>query len=281
MEPGKYATNWRTDVQCSGGFIAETRSFIRGIIIDAFAIASNAQEEYFLKCLFCHHVYDDQRDDFLRLVLRLNELGQFINTDTCVQMLKGERVIDGQYFHLSFDDGFKNLFSNAFSILKKLNIPATFFVPTAVIGANWEKTKQYCEQSLGCSAVSEMLSWSDIKEMASTGYEIGSHTRTHARLKEISYDLSLLEDEIAESKYEIEKHIETKCNFISWPYGRRSDVDDEALKMIRKAGYRACFGGYRGTVIPQQTDIFRIPRHHFEVHWPLAHVMYFVAGKKT
>lgn len=37
----------------------------------------------------------------------------FIDTNHAVSMAKGTAAIDGRYFHLSLDDGFRNMFQNA------------------------------------------------------------------------------------------------------------------------------------------------------------------------
>jgi peptidoglycan/xylan/chitin deacetylase (PgdA/CDA1 family) len=115
-------------------------------------------------------------------------------------------------------------------------------------------------------------------EMMAHGYEIGSHTRTHARFSAISNSQLLLEDEILGSKRDLEAALNYECKYISWPYGRLVDADEESMKMVKRAGYRACFGAYRGTVEKGLTNVYSIPRHHFEVQWPIAHVKYFARG---
>jgi len=235
-------------------------------------------ENNFLRCLFCHYVFDDQKDDFELLIMKLKRSGQFIDTDTVIQMLQGKREIDQRYYHLSFDDGFRNNFTNALPILRKHNVPAIFFIPSALIEASWQKTKKYCLETTRYNSVIEMLKWSDLHEIVSLGYEIGSHTKNHARFSALSNNNMLMKDEILGSKKEIEANLKSECKYISWPYGKLTDVDDNSLKVVRSAGYEACFGGHRGTVLPKKTDIFSIPRHHFEVQWPISHVMYFARG---
>jgi peptidoglycan/xylan/chitin deacetylase (PgdA/CDA1 family) len=151
-------------------------------------------------------------------------------------------------------------------------------VPSSLIDANWADTQKYCLETTRYRSVIETLKWSDLREMVSFGYEIGSHTKTHARFSEISNDKLLMEDEILGSKKELEASLDYECKYISWPYGRLTDADDKSLEMVKNAGYAACFGAYRGTVLPGTTDIFSIPRHHFEVQWPTSHVMYFAKG---
>jgi hypothetical protein len=87
-----------------------------------------------------------------------------------------------------------------------------------------------------------------------------------------------MEDEILGSKKELEANLNYECKYISWPFGKLTDADSKSLKMVKDAGYAACFGAFRGTVEPGTTDIFSIPRHHFEVQWPISHVEYFARG---
>ena len=278
MNDNKYATSWRQAVSLPSGFVERSRAFLRGTVLSLFSAVNRSLGDKFLRCLYCHYVFDDQRHQFERLIIKLKETGEFVNTDTCIQMLKSVKDIDGRYYHLSFDDGFRNVFTNALPILRKHDVPAILFIPSSMIEVSWEKTKSYCLETTENNAVIELLRWDDMKELVSSGYEIGSHTKTHARFSAISHNAVILEDEILGSKEEIETHLGVPCKYISWPYGRLTDADDESLKMAQSAGYDACFGAYRGTIVPGATDIFSIPRHDFKVQWPVSHVEYFARG---
>jgi hypothetical protein len=273
-----YATRWKQAAPRPFSLKGKVRLLLRNRILSVSSIINKKQEENYLRCLYCHYVFDDQKEDFDRLILRIKNVGQFIDTTTCLQMLQGNKKIDQKYFHLSFDDGFKNHLTNAIPVLQKHKIPAIFFVPSSLIGANWDLTRKYCMETMHYREVIEMLSWNEIREMISLGFEIGSHTRTHARFSAISRNRLLMEDEILGSKKELEANIGRECKFISWPYGKLLDADNKSLEMVKAAGYNACFGAYRGSIHPMETDIFRIPRHEFEVQWPTSHIMYFVRG---
>jgi len=278
VNENNYATTWKQAAPMSLGLISEAKSFFRIATLSTLSLVNRSIGDTFLRCLYCHNVFDDQIPSFERLLLKLKRIGAFVDTDTCIQMLKGERTIDNRYYHLSFDDGFRNNFLNAFPILRKHNIPSIFFVASSLIDANWEKAQKHCSETTRYRDVIEMLKWEDLAEMTSSGFEIGSHTRTHARLSRISHDPTLLEDEILGSRKEIEMHLGVACKYISWPYGRITDADKASLEFMTNAGYHACFGAFRGSVIPRATDIFSIPRHHIEVHWPISHVKYFARG---
>jgi peptidoglycan/xylan/chitin deacetylase (PgdA/CDA1 family) len=234
----------------------------------------------FVRCLYCHYVFDDQVADFERIILWLKSVGTFVDSAALIDMLTGVRPVDGRYFHLSFDDGFRNNFTNALPILRKHAVPAMFFVPSGLIGADWDRTRDYCLNVTHYRAVIEMMGWNDLEAILDAGYEVGSHTRTHARFSAISSDREHLEDEIRGSKHDLESRLRYRCRFISWPYGRVTDADNSSVDFTREAGYEACFGAFRGTVRPGTTDPYRIPRHHFEPQWPMAHVEYFARGNR-
>lgn len=273
-----YVTQWKQAIPMPLGLIGRSRNFFRNMILYTLSLINQQPESNFLRCLYCHNVFDDQKETFEYLLLELKRYGTFVDTDTCVQMVKGEKNIDARYYHLSFDDGFRGDFTNAFPILKKHNIPSIFFVPSFLISANWDRAKAYCLGVTGYKDVIEMLKWEDLADMIASGYEIGSHTRIHSRLSSLSHDTMLLEDAILGSKKELELHLGIECKYISWPYGQETDIDKISSTVIRNARYQGCFSAIRGSIIPQMTDVFSIPRHHFEVHWPIAHVKYFAGG---
>ncbi len=278
MTNDKFAHLVRQATPLPAGIVSKSRAALRSAILHAFATVNRSTADTFLRCLYCHYVFDDQIEQFEKIISRLKTQGEFVTTDDCVEMIKGTKQIDGKYFHLSFDDGFRNNFLNALPILEKHKVPAIFFVPSSLVSAGLEEMTRYCLETTNNLGVIETLKWSDLEKMLSLGYDVGSHTKTHARFSEISHSQSLLEDEIIGSKHVLETHLNYECKYISWPYGRVSDSDEVSLEMAKSAGYEACFGAFRGTVVSKETELFRIPRHHFEVEWPLRHIEFFARG---
>ena len=271
----KYIANWKNAAPAPVG--NPVRRLVRHALLSTLSEFKKIRSNHFLRAIYCHYVFDDQRERFEEIITELKKIGTFVDTDTCVDMLSGRRPIDGQYLHLSFDDGFRNIFTNAVPILKRHQVPATFYVPTELLGASWERTRDYC-QLVNMTGVTEMIDWDELQEMAAQGFEIGSHTRTHARFSEVSKNSALLEAEIKGSKQDLEDRLGLECKYIAWPFGEFRDADDRSLQMTRQSGYHACFSAVRGTIYPQTTDQFRIPRHHFEVEAPLSHIKGFARG---
>lgn len=278
MIDAPYANYWRSAAPGQTGLYGKARFAVRGVLISFYAQINRSLGDRFLRCLYCHYVFDDQKKDFDRILARLNKIGNFVTTDTLISMLSGETKIDGRYFHLSFDDGFQNNFTNALPLLRKHKIPAIFFVPSSLIAADYDTTADFCLNRTNYRSVIKMMSWEDIRKIKECGYEIGSHTRTHARLSRLEMDVNALEGEILGSKREIEAQLQAECHYISWPYGTPTDIGDSALEFIRNSGYRACFGAFRGSIRPKETDAFFIPRHHFEPQWPVRHIEFFARG---
>jgi peptidoglycan/xylan/chitin deacetylase (PgdA/CDA1 family) len=83
------------------------------------------------------------------------------------------------------------------------------------------------ERELAC------MSWEQLRGLAAHGWEIGSHTRTHPRLPEISD--AQLEDELAGSRADCQAGLAAACDTLAYPYGA---VDERVVEAAGRAGYR-------------------------------------------
>lgn len=275
-----YATSWKGAVPAPQGLVPRARRIVRDFTLSTISALRSRHDTRFIRNLYCHYVFDDQRSKFDQIITELKQDSTFVDTATALEMANGTRPIDGRYFHLSFDDGFRNVYLNAVPILQKHGIPATFYVPSSLVEGDLATTRRFCMETTSYRQPIEMVRWSELRHMVKLGFDIGSHTRTHARFSAISHDVERLRDEIFGSKQEIEDKLGCECPYISWPYGKRRDADPVSLQMTRQAGYTACFGAYRSTIVPGQIDNFSVPRHHFEVEWPLSHITYFAEGNR-
>jgi peptidoglycan/xylan/chitin deacetylase (PgdA/CDA1 family) len=229
----------------------------------------------FLRGLYSHFVFDDQRSTFEEQMKALKSIGEFVSTDDFMSMVTGSVPVDGRYFHLSFDDGLGCLGRNAAPILNNFSIPAIVFVNSAVVAPNdpsiklaWDKLTKYLKPV-------QVMSWDELKN---SGFDVGGHTCHHSRLIDISSDKNALKAEISEDKLAIEKGMGRSCNWFAWPYGSLSAVDQSGIKAIQDAGYKGAFGVYRAPISPGETFPFAVPRHHFEPHWPMRHLKFFALG---
>ncbi|MCL5071683.1 MAG: polysaccharide deacetylase family protein [Actinobacteria bacterium] len=142
---------------------------------------------------------------------------------------------------LSSDDGYQDIYTYAFPILKKYGYKMTVFLVTNLIGnSETDRQTNIFDKNVSGVQVRPMLIWPEIKAMNRYGCEFLSHTANHIRLGSASVDQIL--NELAVSKNAIESHLGKPCVFFSWPYDNYSDT---AASLISKAGYRGgvVYGG--------------------------------------
>lgn len=86
--------------------------------------------------------------------------------------------------------------------------------------------------------------WGQIRELAEGGVSMGAHTVTHPILSRIE-DARELEQEIVQSKAEIEEKLQRPVDFFAYPNGMRDDVNKVSVDCVRghfKAAVKAITG---------------------------------------
>jgi peptidoglycan/xylan/chitin deacetylase (PgdA/CDA1 family) len=142
----------------------------------------------------------------------------------------------GPCMAITFDDAYRSVIELAFPIMSRLGVPGTVFVPTDHAGTEQVMQWPGIEQWLGTRHERELLpmSWNELGQLADGGWEIGSHTQSHAHLTRV--DHARLTAELDCSREACEDQLGRPCLSISYPYG---DVDDRVVQAARRAGYAA------------------------------------------
>ena len=275
-----YVTRWQDAAERPTGFRRRLRSFLRSRYLDVISRLPTNPPAHYAKGLCCHYVFDNQLKSFEQLIVAIRARGRFISTDQYVRMAEGTETIDGACFHLSFDDGFRNVVTNALPILEKHAVPFAFFIPTDCIGADFTQATQFCSRESYRGPV-EFASWDNLRRLDPELVTLGSHTVTHPQLASISHDGERLHHELAASKARLEQELDRPCEYLAWPRGQPHDIDRATIEVARNCGYRALFGAHGGTVLPDQPHDLVMPRQHFELQWPLSHIAYLAARKNS
>ena len=104
----------------------------------------------------------------------LRETGHhFVGLDAVLADAAGRRPLPPDAVLVTFDDGYRSMYANAFPVLKAMRIPSV----VALVGS-WLEPKDGSVDFDGKAIPrSELLSWDDIRTMQASGLvEIGSHT---------------------------------------------------------------------------------------------------------
>lgn len=131
---------------------------------------------------------------------------------------------------LTFDDGYKNVYTEAFPVLKRYGFSATVFLVTEYCGKDndWPGHAPSIERR-------PLLSWSEIKEMHQGAIEFGAHTSSHPDLTKVP--ITEAEHEIIESKTRIRDHLGVSVHTFAYPYGK---YNSRVKEVVRKHFRAAC-----------------------------------------
>lgn len=126
---------------------------------------------------------------------------------------------------LTFDDGYKNFYINAYPLLKKYQMKASFYIINNLINhPDYINTNQLIE-----------LSQSPL-------IEIGAHTLDHPYLSKLLAEK--VQIEIERSKSELEQLLGQPILTFAYPYG---DFNSSTIRIVKEAGFIAALGTQYGT----------------------------------
>ena len=117
---------------------------------------------------------------------------------------------------ITFDDGYRDVFGKASTILHRLGLHATEYVITDRIS--------------GPDA--SFLTWPLLRGLERRGIEIGSHTLAHVNLTALS-DADAMH-ELAASRRVLEWRLGHPVQWFAYPYGK---FDARIVGLVRRAGY--------------------------------------------
>jgi peptidoglycan/xylan/chitin deacetylase (PgdA/CDA1 family) len=145
-----------------------------------------------------------------------------------VQFISLDRQIPRKSVVLTFDDGYRSFVQHAYPVLKELGFTATLFVYTDYVGS-------------GRNA----LSWSELKQLADEGFEIGAHSKSHENLRRRPGETDAgfsrrMQAELSQAAFQ--KNLGMAPRVLAFPYGA---ADPDVLVRVRDQGYVAAFTVHR------------------------------------
>ena len=183
--------------------------------------------EVIVPILLYHHIalhqseniYYVSPDAFERQMYLLHQWGyKTISVELLVNAIEQGAELPPKPIMLTFDDGSESIVTNALPIMQKYN-----FTGTAYIVYNYVGIQNYMNPD-------------QIRELYASGWEIGSHSLSHADLTQRS-DRQM--DEIVESRRKLQSLFGVPILSFSYPFGA---YDEDSVYYAHYAGYIAAMG---------------------------------------
>ncbi|MEI6326637.1 MAG: polysaccharide deacetylase family protein [Candidatus Roizmanbacteria bacterium] len=153
------------------------------------------------------------------------------------RLLNQENELATRSAVLTFDDGYRDFYINAFPILKKYKTKGTIYIISNFLD-------RY-----------DFLTRDEVAEMLKSGLiEVGSHTLDHAYLKNGQYEY--VKRQILESKSDLEKLFGIQVETFAYPFGA---YDDQSVNLVKEASYSAAVSTVPG-VLHSSKQLFTLTR---------------------
>lgn len=212
--------------------------------------------------LLFHRVTDDIPEDgitvstsrFRAMIRNLRQHYRPISLSQLLGYLERKQIWPARTVVVTFDDGYRDNYEHAASILAEHAVPATFFVAVDAIGS--ECVMPWDEHLRGRVP---WMDWSQVRELHAQGFEIGSHTLIHPDLGQLRGPRAW--EEISESKTRLEDTLGAAVSLFAYPFGGTRNICEENRELVRQAAYRCCCSAYGGfvTLVSDLFNLQRIP----------------------
>lgn len=230
-----------------------------------------------------HDIAPQEHEDFERQLVWLSRHWKFISPEKFAAVISGKEEIQNSSLLLTFDDGFASNLAVAQKILNPMGIKALFFVVSDLVAIeDREEARQFIVRHVHPGLSMEKLppylnnmKWSDLEFLLDQGHTIGAHTRSHARLSEISSSEGL-KDEIVSSADILGNHLGVHIEHFAYTFGDLDSFSYQALQTAQKR-FLYVYSGLRGNNV-NGTSSFAIRRDVLTPTDPHALVGTFLEG---
>jgi len=171
-----------------------------------------------------------------------------IKLESAINLLKSGQLIEDKSVVITFDDGYRSIYTTAFPLLKKYNFPFTVFVNTAPI-----------EQKLP-----QFMNWKELQDLIDHKGSVANHSVNHLHLirqnqSDNSSNLeNIIRHEIMEAQLILEAKLSHVLKAFAYPYGEYSLKSKAIVKSLDFVAF-----GQQSGAASNHTDLQAIPRFPF------------------
>jgi methionyl-tRNA formyltransferase len=193
------------------------------------------------------------RERFAGHMLMISQWYKPISSNSMVRHIRERIPVPATSVAIHFDDCYRDVYRNAWPIMRASGVPGATFVSSGFVGAS----RAFAHDRLKSPFQFENLTERDLREMAASGFEIGAHTINHVDLGTASPAEAMRE--IEGSVQSLERLTGSPIRLFSFPFGRQCNFRQELRQTVESAGCEGIFSAHGG-FIDSATDRYDIPR---------------------
>lgn len=222
-----------------------------------------------------HHDNNTDGERFAKQLEKLHKCCDFVNIEDAVQMILEHKQVTRCTIAFTFDDGWRDCYTQIAPQLEKYGVNAIFFINPNLADAADGHNEKYIEDftvNTTKSPGKRPLTWTQIKDLQNRGFIIGAHTLDHYCINDDN--IIELEHQIGDCRKVLEEKLGILCEYFAFPYGRLEHANPKSIdiachyyKYVFSQSDHKHFFSFNGRVIN---------RRHFEPFWPVSHVKYFL-----
>ena len=176
---------------------------------------------------------------------------QGITAQQLVHGLELSSLLPERPLMVTFDGVCRTVLEVAVPILRRFRVPAIGFVATDLVGRT-------VELEPGSGQTTTLCTWEELQQLSGSDVSIQSMGVSYRRFS--SLEPAEQEREAAASKEAIEARLGRPVQLFAYPRGSPGHDADDAIQVLRRAGYRAAFSlGGAANPLPA-TNPFRLAR---------------------
>lgn len=215
-------------------------------------LAAPALAQHHFNILVYHHVAEDTPASTTVSPATFREHLEYLRDNnhpviamqTALEAVRNNEELPDGAVVITFDDAFKNIYSNAFPLLQEFDAPFTIFAATDPIDQGFN----------------DMLSWDQLREMQSWGATVANHSRDHDYMVRHNPRDNAWREQMAANIRHAQQRLEAELGddiprWFAYPYGEYSAGLKSILQNENYVGFAQHSGGvYRGS------DFLALPR---------------------
>jgi peptidoglycan/xylan/chitin deacetylase (PgdA/CDA1 family) len=160
--------------------------------------------------------------------------------------LKNHTALPSKSIIVTVDDGYEDMYTYAFPIIKKYNIKTSLMVPTGLMGVN--------------SGTNSYYSWSELKEMVGSGLiKVYNHTFSHFAMS--AANIAKDQFEVATAQQQLHDQLGITNTIFAYPYGTNA-TSQTVQGVLQQNGITGAFSTIGGSY---QCDSFIYSLHRIRV----------------